>query len=217
MSERRRTRSSSSSAESSTDSSFRQPDPYEVGRTTLDLDDVSDDELNGLYFDDDAQEDSFWNLPTITGLSLILVGVVYLLIELGVWAGPDLGSLVSALPVLGGVLVILLGFGLMDWRSSKSKKAKESTATASEAPAEAAASEEAPGTATATKEKRLERSRTNKKLMGVCGGIADYLNLDPTLVRIAFVIGVIGSGGPFVLAYFALGFIMPKEPKVVET
>jgi len=60
--------------------------------------------------------------------------------------------------------------------------------------------------------KQLTRSRTDKKLFGVCGGIAEYLNLDPTLVRIAFVVGVIGSGGPFVLGYFALAFIMPKEP-----
>ncbi|PSQ98427.1 MAG: hypothetical protein BRD51_03125 [Bacteroidetes bacterium SW_11_64_17] len=57
----------------------------------------------------------------------------------------------------------------------------------------------------------LTRSRTNKKLLGVCGGIAEYLNLDPTLVRIAFVVGVIGSGGPFVLGYLGLAFIMPKE------
>ena len=48
-------------------------------------------------------------------------------------------------------------------------------------------------------------------ITGVCGGIAEYLNLDPTLVRIAFVIGVITSFGPLVLAYFLLAFVMPKE------
>jgi phage shock protein C len=45
----------------------------------------------------------------------------------------------------------------------------------------------------------------------VCGGIAEYLNLDSTLVRIAFVIGVISSAGPLILAYFGLAFAMPKE------
>jgi phage shock protein C len=45
----------------------------------------------------------------------------------------------------------------------------------------------------------------------VCGGLARALNLDPTLVRIAFVIGVVATGGPFLLAYFGLAFAMPKE------
>jgi len=46
----------------------------------------------------------------------------------------------------------------------------------------------------------------------VCGGLADYFNIDPTLVRIAFVVGTIASGGPFILAYLALSYAMPKEP-----
>lgn len=68
-----------------------------------------------------------------------------------------------------------------------------------------------PASSTTKDKKRLTRSRTDKKLLGVCGGIAEYLNLDPTLVRIAFVIGTVSSYGPLVLAYFGLAFAMPKE------
>jgi phage shock protein C len=57
----------------------------------------------------------------------------------------------------------------------------------------------------------LTRSRSDKKVFGVCGGLAEYLNLDSTLVRIAFVIGTIASGGPFILAYLVLAYVMPKE------
>src|SRR5690606_3558600 len=66
------------------------------------------------------------------------------------------------------------------------------------------------------KRKRLVRSR-NKKIAGVCGGIAEYFSIDPTLVRIAFVIGTIATQGSFLLAYLILSFVMPKpEPLSLE-
>jgi phage shock protein C len=210
MPERSRRRTSSSTE---TEQSFQQPDPFEVGKTTLDLDDISDEELEHLYFEDDEEESSFFNMPTIAGLSLIVVGIVYLFTELGVWAGPDIGVLVEALPIVGGILIILLGFGVLTWRSSTSSNASDKKAAVDADTGKAKVVETPSKKAT---KKRLMRSRTDKKLMGVCGGIAEYLNLDPTLVRIAFVIGVIASGGPFVLAYFGLGFVMPKEPKLSD-
>ncbi len=56
---------------------------------------------------------------------------------------------------------------------------------------------------------RLERSTTNKVVAGVCGGIAEYLQVDPTLVRVLFVIGSVLSGGLGVLGYIALVLFMP--------
>jgi len=202
-----RERSSSHSSESSTDS-FEQPTPFEVGETTLDLDDISEDELNDLYFDDDTEDSSLFSLPSITGLTLILAGTIYLLSELGVWSGLAFSNLI--LPWFVGVGVILLGFGLLTWRSSSDAKDVSSKTKKKAVEAETGDTKvvEEP---TKSRKKKLTRSRTDKKLLGVCGGIAEYLNLDPTLVRIAFVVGVIGSGGPFVLGYLALAFIMPKE------
>jgi phage shock protein C len=57
-------------------------------------------------------------------------------------------------------------------------------------------------------EKRLVRK--NKQLFGVCGGLADYFGLDPTLIRVLFVAGVVlfGSG---ILLYLILALIMPEE------
>jgi len=206
MPSRQRSQSRTSPEEESTDP-FEQPSAFEVGETTLDLDDVSEKELEALYFEDDAEESSLFTLPTVTGLTLILAGTIYLLSELGVWTGLVLSDLV--LPWLVGIGVILLGFGLLTWRSSGADDASETKTRAVEAETgEAKVVEEPPK----SEKKKLMRSRTDKKLMGVCGGIAEYLNLDPTLVRIAFVVGVIGSGGPFVLGYFALAFLMPKEP-----
>jgi len=207
MPSRERSRSRTSTEEPT--DSFEQPTPFEVGETTLDLDDVSDDELEDLYFEDDTEESSLFNLPTVTGLTLILAGTIYLLSELGVWTGLVFSDLV--LPWLVGIVVILLGFGLLTWRSSSGED--EGTSKTKKKAVEADTGEtkvvEEPGK---SGKKKLMRSRTDKKLLGVCGGIAEYLNLDSTLVRIAFVVGVIGSGGPFVLGYLLLALVMPKEP-----
>lgn len=206
MTTRERSRSHSSS-DASTET-FEQPTAFEVGETTLDLDDVSEEELNDLYFDDDTGESSLFSLPTVTGLTLILAGTIYLLSELGVWSGLAFSNLV--LPWLVGVGVILLGFGLLTWRSPSDSEDDSGKTTMKAVEAETGQTKVVEEPRKSDKQK-LTRSRTNKKLLGVCGGIAEYLNLDPTLVRIAFVVGVIGSGGPFVLGYLGLAFIMPKE------
>ena len=60
-------------------------------------------------------------------------------------------------------------------------------------------------------EKRLYKSRTDKKLDGVCAGIANYFQLDPTLIRVAWVaFSVLGGSG--LLAYIICAIIMPREP-----
>lgn len=58
--------------------------------------------------------------------------------------------------------------------------------------------------------KRLYRSKNDRMICGVCGGIAEYFNIDPTLIRLAFVLfGLSGSG---ILAYFVAAIIMPDAP-----
>ena len=59
---------------------------------------------------------------------------------------------------------------------------------------------------------RLYRSSTDHMLAGVCGGIAEYLNVDPTLVRVAFVLLALVTGGTGVILYGALWLIVPDEP-----
>ncbi|TVR18087.1 MAG: PspC domain-containing protein [Balneolaceae bacterium] len=56
------------------------------------------------------------------------------------------------------------------------------------------------------------RSRTDKKLSGVCGGIAKYLGISSTLTRILFVAAAFLSSSTFILVYIILSFIIPKEP-----
>lgn len=58
---------------------------------------------------------------------------------------------------------------------------------------------------------RLYRSRTNRVIAGVCGGLGDYFHIDPTLIRIAFVAIAFG-GGAGVLAYLIMMFVIPEQP-----
>ncbi len=57
-------------------------------------------------------------------------------------------------------------------------------------------------------EKKLYKSRTDKKLDGVCGGIAEYFNIDSTLIRLAWILFVC-LGGSGVLAYIIAAIVMP--------
>ncbi|HLT48152.1 MAG TPA: PspC domain-containing protein [Rubricoccaceae bacterium] len=57
--------------------------------------------------------------------------------------------------------------------------------------------------------KRLAKSRKNKKIAGVASGIAEYLGVDPILIRIAFVIGAIFGNGFTIPLYLILAFVMP--------
>ncbi|MGB4967226.1 MAG: PspC domain-containing protein [Candidatus Saccharimonadales bacterium] len=59
--------------------------------------------------------------------------------------------------------------------------------------------------------KKLYRSRTDRKIAGVCGGLATYFNVDSTVVRIGMIILAL-PGGPSILIYFVLWLVMPEEP-----
>lgn len=60
-------------------------------------------------------------------------------------------------------------------------------------------------------EKRLYRSDDNKIIAGVCGGIAEFFSLDPTLVRLGLVV-FCALGGSGILAYIVAAIIIPKAP-----
>ena len=57
---------------------------------------------------------------------------------------------------------------------------------------------------------RLHRSRTDRKVAGVCGGIAEYLHVDPSIVRIVTVLLMFGWGSGL-LAYLVCALILPEE------
>jgi phage shock protein C len=64
--------------------------------------------------------------------------------------------------------------------------------------------------------RKLMRSRTHKIIAGVCGGIAEYLDVDPTVVRVVYVAASIFSAlFPGLLAYIILTFLMPLPDRTL--
>ena len=61
-------------------------------------------------------------------------------------------------------------------------------------------------------EKKLYRSTTDKKICGVCGGLAEYLNVDSTIVRLILVLAVLFAGCGL-LAYLIAALVIPNKPE----
>jgi phage shock protein C len=62
--------------------------------------------------------------------------------------------------------------------------------------------------------RRLYRSRTQRMLGGVCGGFAEYLNADPTVVRVVYVVlSILSVAFPGIIAYLILLLVIPNAPE----
>lgn len=59
--------------------------------------------------------------------------------------------------------------------------------------------------------KRLYRTRTDRKLAGVCGGVAEYFNIDPTIVRVVWAL-LAFFYGTSILLYVIMAFVVPEKP-----
>lgn len=62
-------------------------------------------------------------------------------------------------------------------------------------------------------EKKLYKSRDNKKLDGVCAGVGEYFDIDPTLVRLAWVFVTLFAGAGL-LAYIIAALVIPRKPEM---
>ncbi len=186
------------------------------------LDDVTDDDIEAFLEEQEGEKKpGFWNLPTVAGMSIITVGVAYLLQQMGLSAIPDVGMLISALPWFAGALIILLGFGVLSWSPSRKKRRarvrrRSAVVETEEEVGEEDGREVGAHTRTAARsaKRKLTKSITNKKLAGVCGGLGAYFGVDPTLIRIGFVIAtVMGGGFPAIPLYIVLAIIMSKPER----
>lgn len=63
--------------------------------------------------------------------------------------------------------------------------------------------------------RKLVRSRTNRTFCGVCGGIGEYLNVDPTLIRLVWLLCSLVSCGTGLIVYIAAALIIPEDDSIV--
>jgi len=62
---------------------------------------------------------------------------------------------------------------------------------------------------------KLRRSKSNKVLAGVCGGIGEYLNIDPVIIRIIWVLLIFAPGTPGLIAYIICALIIPEDNSII--
>ncbi|MGM0589345.1 MAG: PspC domain-containing protein [Bacteroidota bacterium] len=188
--------------------------------------DFSDQELESTLHEFMADEQNsgkeVWNIATITGMVMIFIGLTGMI----QWLTGDLGSgmldVLEVLPIIGGILVTLIGFGYFvgerrrqKKEAKKRKKAVEQMKSARRGEKQQKKSGEAYSSLepyALQQSKRLFKSRTDKKIMGVCGGIAKYFGLSSTIVRLIFAILFFAGYGSTGIIYLALGFLLDKEP-----
>ncbi len=136
------------------------------------------------------------------GIVLVLIGAFILLINLGLIADFSWWSF-SRRFVFPGMLIAIGMILLLAY----SRKKGTGSAASGEPPTEAAIGD-------MTTARELRKSKTDRKLFGVCGGIANYFNIDPTFIRIIFILLVLASFGWALLLYIILGIVMPEEKPV---
>jgi phage shock protein C len=183
---------------------------------------VSEDELDETLQDyletmeeqtEKKKKQSFVNFATVAGGAMLVTTFLYFLQTMGLFGGPSLNPFIDIFPFLGVLLVALIGFGFFT-RTSKKKK-KRGQKGKKDYAYKTAGKDAKIDEYGLRVQKRLMRSSTDKKIFGVCGGIAKHFGLDPTLVRIIFAIAILFYGVPLAI-YILLAIFMPKEPKMLE-
>jgi phage shock protein C len=104
-------------------------------------------------------------------------------------------------------IMITLGVVVIFYSTTK----KEESAAAAEAKEPSQAEKTRPETGTISAVNRLYRSKDKRIIFGICGGIGDYFNLDPVLVRLVWLLLSFFTGGAGFLVYLILVFVIPEE------
>ena len=151
--------------------------------------------------EDDRGADTSRDLRPVIGAVLIVVGSILLMDNLGVleWLTWDMSW-----NVFMPILFIVLGLYII--LNHKNRKLLP--------PHEEAGEETRPNDRSEPYANILHRSSRNKKILGVCGGIAEYFGVDPSLIRIAFVLLLFVSFGLALILYVALAFFLPVDQTV---
>ncbi len=222
-----------------------------TGSATLEFDDFELQSTMQEFLKEEPKEDGkgIWNISTFAGLGMLFIAFTFLLQLVGLPIGAALADFsreaISALPIIGGILVTLIGFGFFVGDRRKEKRARRKEKRRKRNMAKYTTySDDIPGGDTTNQRrnsglkndldsdftssssssaysydqfgyrhaKRLMKSRTNKKLAGVCGGLAKYFGISSTVVRIIFVAAFFMGYGTSLLIYLGLALAMPKEP-----
>lgn len=149
---------------------------------------------------------------------LMVMGVVWLLNNLGVLPGLWGASVVLLRLAFWPLLLIAIGWLLLgrgaagDWRERMAGWRREGSSWVSRGRAQMPSVGEAGESVQGMRQRiPLRRSRSNRILTGVCGGIGEALSIDASLVRLLWVVLSLGSMGFGIILYFVAAILLPEE------
>lgn len=189
-----------------------------------------------LETNEEKESPSIWNIKTISGLALVFITLAFVGQSIGAELMGTTGvtflsTLMQFLPYLGGAMLAVISIGFMKQSKAEKKSEKEQETQNKKTydklddflyTDDEQKSKSTSSARTKQSNKRsfrnklsvsggLARSRTDSKMFGVCGGLAKYLGMNSTVLRIGFLIAFFLSSGSFLLLYIAMAIVMPKE------
>jgi phage shock protein C len=142
------------------------------------------------------------NQRVLWGTILIIIGLVFMFTTFHWFYFPFFHirweMVLATILIVIGVVVILFGGTMTSARRESSSETKNEA----EVDSDPKPSEDV---------KRLYRSREHRIIFGICGGLGDYFNLDPVLIRLIWLLLSFFSGGAGFLVYLVLVFVIPEE------
>lgn len=197
---------------------------------------ISEEELQATLHDfleenEKKPSKTIWNVTTLSGLGFVFTAFAYIghsiaTEVLGLQALPFIYTLMKFVPYLAGVM---LGINILSMFKSSGRKKEEreekirvqktydkldqflypdNQKTTSKYKSKSKSFESIKLNVT----QKLFKSRTDKYISGVCGGLSKYLGISSTAIRIIFLAALFLGYGSFFLVYIAMAIVMPKEP-----
>ncbi|MDE3057541.1 MAG: PspC domain-containing protein [Bacteroidota bacterium] len=152
------------------------------------------------------QNGSSGNARTVFGIVMIIFGALILLGNLGVLSFFHFWHLSA---FVFPILLILIGMAIIYYKQAETQP--QSGLGQENSSAGATVGGETPSGQEPPRRRMFRRSSNDKKLFGVCGGLANYFSLDPTVVRILYVILCLASFGAGIVLYLTLALVAPDD------
>ncbi len=146
------------------------------------------------------------NIKNIFGVILLFIGFLILIENLNIFSFDKIWDV--SWKYGAPILLILLGMAIIYYKQSSEERQKSANSTIEDATfVDEQKTEQA-----IPSQKIFRRSSTDKKLFGVCGGLANYFSIDSNLVRILYVIFCFASGGIVgIVLYIGLALLVPDD------
>jgi phage shock protein C len=113
--------------------------------------------------------------------------------------------------IVGPLMLVLFGIFLVIWKGQKAPESVVSPMSVSSTPNESYT----PPDGASARKPRLTRSHRGRKIAGICAGLGKYLDIDPTIVRLIFIV-LLFVGGSALLLYLILWVAMPLEEESIQ-